>query len=55
MLGEDNAFKSTEELNVINYKTAMKSQDKQQWDKVVEKEHERMKNSIVWTAVDNIH
>jgi hypothetical protein len=48
---EDNTFQSTEELNVMNYKTAMKSQDKQKWSEAIEKEHERMINGNVWTAV----
>jgi hypothetical protein len=51
ILGENNMFQSTEELNVMKYKTAMKSQDKQKWSEAVEKEHERMINSNVWTAV----
>ena len=36
--------KHSSELKVLNYKEAMASKDKQEWQKEIAKEHERMKN-----------
>jgi len=35
-------FENTNELNAMNYKTAIKTPDKKKWKKAVEEEHDRM-------------
>jgi hypothetical protein len=44
-------FVNTKELQVIKYKQAVKSKDKEQWDEDVLEEHERMVKISVLLAV----
>jgi hypothetical protein len=49
--GLGGGFDVTTDLHVMKYKQAMKSDDKDAWMKVVNKEHQRMKDHQVWKAV----
>lgn len=44
-------FDHTPELYVMKFKQAMKSVDKEQWQKAVDEEYERMRKNKVWEAV----
>ena len=44
-------IQDTWELNVMNYNRAMKSEDKEQWEEAIKKEHERMVMHKVWEPV----
>jgi hypothetical protein len=45
-LGED--ILHTGELHVLNYKNAMAGDDRENWEKAIDKEHERMIENKVW-------
>ena len=49
--GLGGGFENTQELHVKKYKQAMQSVDKENWEKGVSEEHERMKTHKVWEAV----
>ena len=54
--GIGGGFDHTSELHVMKFKQAMKSVDKENWEKAVDEEHERMVKHKVWQAVkrDNV-
>jgi hypothetical protein len=45
-------FGTTTKLDVMKFKMAMKTEDKEEWLKAVDKEHERMVKHNVWKSVD---
>jgi len=44
-------FDNTTELHPMNYKTAMKTPDKEKWKRAVEEEHDRMVKMNVWEGI----
>eukprot|EP00957_Ditylum_brightwellii_P197961 15081127-Ditylum_brightwellii.AAC.1 len=44
-------FKHTSELKVMNYNEAMASKDKNKWEKVVNKEHDKFVKYSMWKPV----
>ena len=46
--GVGSGFDHTSELHVMKFKQAMKSADKENWEKAVNEEHERMVKHKVW-------
>jgi hypothetical protein len=48
--GIGGGFINTEELHVMNYNEAIKS-EKDKWDYAVKEEHDRMVNNKVWESV----
>ena len=49
--GIGGGFKHSRELKVLNYKEAMASEDRKEWENEIKKEHQRMKKHKVWKAV----
>ena len=50
--GIGGGFDDTNELKVVNFKSAMNSESKTEWMKAIEDEHNRMLKHDVWTAVN---
>ena len=50
--GLGGGFNHTSELHAMKFKQAMRSTDKEQWMKAVDKEHERIRKHKVWKLVD---
>lgn len=44
-------FENTNELRVMKYKEAMQSENKDEWQKAIEKEYKRMEDMKVWKPV----
>ena len=45
-------YGNTAELNVMNYKQAMASVDKKEWDKAIKVEHDKMKKYNVFQVIN---
>ena len=42
---------SNGELKILNYKQAIQSEDKEEWEKEIEKEYERIEKFKVWKPI----
>jgi hypothetical protein len=49
--GVGGGFENIQELHVMKYNEALKTADKNKWEKAVEEEHERMVKCKVWKPV----
>ena len=50
--GIGGGFENTSELKVMKYKEAMETDERENWKKSVEEEHERMKKYKVWEPIE---